>query len=239
MLEVSRLKVRVAKKEVLSEVSFSLKEGDFMALVGPNGAGKSTLVKTILGLIPFEAGEIKLFGEREGRIGHFGVGHFNKIGYLPQKNLYANHLMPASAEEIVFTGIRQGAFDFRAKRRKQQRDKLDRVFEDLAISHLKKEIFNQLSGGEQQKILLARALVDEPRLLILDEPTVSLDEDKKNAFLRVIKNLNEKERVTLLFITHSLSEIRGCINKLLHLNKEIVAHREMNPARELSLELTS
>ena len=229
-LEVNRLKVVIAGKTILRDVSFVLKKGDFMALVGPNGAGKSTLVKTILGLVPLQQGQIKLFGE-----GQNGSLYFEKIGYLPQKNLHINYLMPATGEEIVFTGMRRKVFGFD---KKTQRNKLNQAFKSLAICHLRKRIFNQLSGGEQQKILLARALVDEPQFLILDEPTVSLDEENKTTFLKIVKDLNQEKRTTILFITHSLVEINECINKIFYIDKKIIERseiRDLDPFSSLTL----
>ncbi len=177
------------KRMVISDLSFVVSEGDYLAIIGENGTGKSTLLKGMLGLLKPVSGEISL-----------GIRN-NQIGYLPQQTLSQQHF-PASVEEIVLSGRlnRRGWSPFYTKKDKQA---AERAMERLEISDLKKRCYGELSGGQQQRVLLARALCSASELLLLDEPTAGLDAAVTEEFYRLIGELNQ-EGMTVMMVTHDI-----------------------------------
>ncbi len=177
------------KRVVLSDLSFTVSEGDYLAIIGENGTGKSTLLKGILGLLKPVSGEISL-----------GIRN-NQIGYLPQQTVSQQHF-PASVEEIVLSGRlnQQRWYPFYTKKDKQA---AERAMERLEILDLKKRCYRELSGGQQQRVLLARALCSASKLLLMDEPTAGLDAVVTEEFYQLIKELNQ-EGMTVMMVTHDI-----------------------------------
>lgn len=177
---------------VINSANFEIKKGDFVCVVGANGSGKSTLIKAILGLIKPVAGEV---GLKDGI-------KKTSVGYMPQDKNYEVEF-PATVSEIVLSGA-LGRLKRRPFYRKREKSKLDETLETLKISYLKFEKFSSLSGGERQKVLLARALTATTSLLILDEPSNNLDHDSKKDFYKTLKKLNKSKKLTIIMITHDL-----------------------------------
>lgn len=177
-------------KSVVEGVSFEVDKGDYICIAGENGSGKSTLMKTLLKLTAPIAGNIEM-----------GEGFsFEDIGYLPQQKLMQRDF-PASVREIVLSGTLSGIRSrfFYGKKEKQM---ADTCMERLGISHLKHKSFAQLSGGQQQRVLLARAVCAAKKMLLLDEPVSGLDPVFATEMYELIKELNEKEDITILMISH-------------------------------------
>lgn len=199
------------KKEVVKELTFSIKEGDFLTILGPNGSGKSTLVKTILGLIPPLKGQIKYESSLKK----------NFIGYMMQEaNVEKN--FPASVKEIVLSGNlnRLGLRPFYGK---QEKKRVEEALKLLGITNLKNKSFSDLSGGERQKVLLARSICATEKLLILDEPSNNLDYKAKEDLYQKLNILNKDKKITIIIITHDLDHGAKLGNKVLILGgKEIV-----------------
>ncbi len=214
VLELKSLFVTIESRSILNDVSLVVNQGDFIGLTGPNGAGKSTLVKAVLGLLPQYKGEIYLFGVKQNRF-----NDFEKIGYFPQKNALVRQVIPVSVAEIITTGIANSREGF-LRTNTKLKDKVEKVLEKLQISHLKEKIFSSLSGGEQQKVLLARTLVDEPELIILDEPSTALDSTARNDFLHLLKGLNQGG-ATIIIITHDTGYVGKFAKKILYLDGEV------------------
>ena len=192
---------------VLEHITLDIEEGDFICIVGPNGSGKSTLIKGILGLLKPIKGEVIFHNLSE-----------NFIGYMPQETrVDAN--FPASVLEIVLTGTlnQTKLFSFYTK---EARMRALKSLELLGIFDLQKKSFSELSGGQRQKVLLARSLCATTKLLILDEPSNHLDSKAKKEFYEIIKNLNQKEHITILMITHDLDHHNLIGNKILSLRDE-------------------
>jgi len=190
-------------RDVLENVSFSVESGDFICIVGENGSGKTTLLKTILGLHPVKSGSIY---KKEGLC----------LGYVPQKiNLKRD--FPATAEEIVRTGL------------KTRRPFLSRADKELVRENMKQfgidskrtSRFSALSGGQQQRVLLARALTASRSLLILDEPAGGLDPLAISDLYALLKDLNRKENLTILMVSHDIASAVGCASKILHIDKTV------------------
>lgn len=216
VVSVENLSVCYGQTRVLTGISFMIEEGDFVGLVGPNGGGKTTLVKTILGLVPAVSGEIFLFGKK---IKDFG--DFSKIGYLPQKQSSINKLFPASVEEIVFLGLLSKR-DGLKRISGQDKKEIENVLRVLEILDLKEKMFFDLSGGQQQKTLLARALVGKPELLILDEPSSALDPVSRQGFFKLVAELNRELGITVILITHDTGYIGSYAKKLLYVDGKLI-----------------
>lgn len=202
-------------REVLSHVSFKIETGDYVALAGPNGAGKTTLVKAVLGLLAGWQGEIELFGTP---LADFKGWHL--IGYLAQRANLLNPLFPATVKEVVGLGLlAQKTFPKIITRRDQ--NMIKEALNLLEIYHLTQKRISELSGGEQQRVFLARALVGRPRLLVLDEPTTALDPLVREQFFSILEGLN-RNGVTIVIVTHDTAHIGQYASKLLYLDKRVI-----------------
>ncbi len=215
------------KQAVLQDINFTVNRGDFLAVIGPNGGGKTTLIKLILGLLQPQCGQIKICGQPPRNA-------TNVIGYVPQ---YIDHntSFPATALDVVLMGIFHPRhrlarfFSFTSK--KKEREKAREALATLNIDALAERKISELSGGQRQRILIARALVAEPELLILDEPTASLDTHAQTAFLELLQEVNKK--CTILVVSHDLLGIAtyaksvACVNRTLHYHNNISSSGEL------------
>ena len=203
LMEAKHLDIGYGKKVIYGGLNFSVKAGDFICIVGPNGAGKSTLVKTLLGLIKPLNGEIRFYGLKRGL-----------IGFLPQE-IKIDENFPATVFEIVLSGnlnrLGKRAF-FNQDERKHALSKMKLV----GISELKDRHFVELSGGQRQKVMLARALTATQDLLILDEPSNSLDRKSTKELYATLKKINQNG-ITIMMITHDLDHGNLIGNKILAL----------------------
>jgi len=207
ILQVENLNIAYGHDYVVKDVSFTVNQGDYVNIIGPNGAGKTTLVKAILGLINEYQGSINI--------------HANSVGYLPQKTNNNDKTFPASVKEIVSLGLlakRKYPKLLTASDNKQ----IEEVLKKLGIYHLRYRRIGELSGGEQQRVLLARAIVNNPQILILDEPTSALDPHFKHEFYQFLNRLNQEDGVTILHITHDTGNKESGYNKILYLNRTIL-----------------
>ena len=197
---------------VLEDISFTVQAGDYIGLIGPNGGGKTTLLKVLLGLEK-GTGEIELFGTPLAKF-----TSWNKIGYLAQKSPVSQSRFPIAAEEVVLMGLPgRGA--------RVSRNELKEVYEAMQKTRTREyagRIFNDLSIGQQQRVLLARALVSKPELLILDEPSTALDAQSREMFFDLLGELNTKYHTTILLITHDTGEVGKYISKFMYVDKTLV-----------------
>jgi zinc transport system ATP-binding protein len=215
IIEVKNLSVHYGQTEALKDVSFAIEKGDFIGLAGPNGAGKTTLVKAMLGLIPISNGEIKILGNSIEKFNSWG-----KIGYLPQKSSTVNVLFPATVGEIVTLGLlSQKKLPKRIT--KNDKIKVTQILKELGISDLHNKMISELSGGQQQKVLLARALVSNPEILIFDEPSTALDPNARESFFNLAQKLNKENGIAIIIITHDTGYIGSYANKLMYLDHEL------------------
>lgn len=196
---------------VIDSASFTIDEQDFVCVVGANGSGKSTLIKAILGLIKIKpsSGEI-YFGDSIER---------ESIGFLPQ-DTKTDLNFPATVFEIVLSGT-LGRLGVKAFYRKEDKDKAEEALKKLSISELKNSSFSNLSGGQKQKVLLARALAATSKVLILDEPSNNLDHKSRKKFYDELKELN-KSGLTIIMITHDLDAEDLIGNKIISIKESRV-----------------
>lgn len=208
-VDVNHVSVKYGNHTVLDDISFTLSKGDYIGLVGANGSGKTTLVKSLLGLITVDKGEVIYSNPNM------------KKGYLPQIALTSDSLFPAEVKEIVGIGLLGG------KKRpkimtKMDLAKIDAILERLDILDLKQKRIGDLSGGQQQRVLLARAMVNNPELLILDEPTSALDPRVREAFYALIKDINSVEGTTVVLVSHDLGSVQKYAKKMLVIDRNVL-----------------
>lgn len=210
VLEVDSLTVRYGKMLALDALSFSLQGGEFLAVVGPNGSGKSTLLKCLLGLAPYESGSISLLGQTPEDLPS------EKIGYVPQVKTL-DLTFPASSCELVASGLRR-RWPWRIGRR--EHDRAEAALEQVGIGHLSHRSLSALSGGELQRVYLARALAREPELLVLDEPATGIDATAEQDMYDILDRVNRGQGVTVVMVTHDwLAARHHCSHGLLLKNR--------------------
>ena len=206
MLNVDSLTVRYGKLTALDSVSFALAGCEFLAVVGPNGSGKSSLLKCLLGLAPFQSGSISLLGHAPDELPS------EKIGYVPQvKTLDLS--FPASSCELVASGLRRR---WPWKIGKQEHERAEAALRQVGIGHLSHRSLAALSGGELQRVFLARALARQPQLLVLDEPATGIDATAEQDMYDILERVNREQGVTIIMVTHDwLAARHHCSHALL------------------------
>ncbi|MHA1372321.1 MAG: metal ABC transporter ATP-binding protein, partial [Promethearchaeota archaeon] len=192
ILEFVDVDVQLGKNLVLSKINLKVYKGEYIGLIGKNGSGKSTLLRTALGIIKPLHGTVKYYGSALNR------RHFERIGYVPQMHPINRHF-PATVSDVVEMGL------YKAPRRmkltkKEKQNKIMLALHKVKLENYINRPFGHLSGGEQQKALLAHALVREPEILLLDEPTSALDFTMTKDFLKLLNELNHKYGITLIVI---------------------------------------
>lgn len=207
LIDIKNLSLGYDGNIVLKNVNLKIEENDFICVVGPNGSGKSTLIKGILGLIKPISGTITFNNLKQ-----------NFIGYMPQETKVDSNF-PASALEIVLSGTlnKKRMSLFYTKEDKKLAIKNLKI---LGIENLKNKHFSELSGGQRQKVLLARSLCATSKLLILDEPSNNLDSKSKKNLYDILKNLNKNYNITIIMITHDLDHNNLIGNKILSLRED-------------------
>ncbi len=210
-----------AKEKVLEEVSLSVPHGDFASIVGPNGSGKTTLLKLFLGLLKPDSGDIRIFGEMPEKANL-------RIGYMPQY-AHVDIQFPVTVLDVILMGRLGYTRGGRYSREDRKAAKLS--LEEVNLSGLEKHLFSELSGGQRQRVLIARALCGEPELLLLDEPTASIDPEIQEALFEILEELNE--RMTILLVSHDLGFVSQVVKSVICVNRQVVVH----PTSEINGEI--
>lgn len=208
-VDVRDLEFSYSNNKIIKDTSFSIEIGDFAAIIGSNGSGKSTLMKLILGELEADHGSIKIMDKQVEK-----DMAFPKLRYVAQLGLGSNYSFPASCYELVSTGIYKG---FGRKLSGEDKRKIDQAFDLVGMSEYKKTNIGKLSGGQRQRVLLARALVSQPDILMLDEPTAGIDKETSQSFYELLDELNSKENLTIINITHDLEKIYKFTNRVFSL----------------------
>ncbi|MFA6789720.1 MAG: metal ABC transporter ATP-binding protein [Arcobacteraceae bacterium] len=204
---------KVSYKNILCDISLSIEKGEYVAIIGPNGGGKSTLLKLILKRLEKDSGNITLFSTPQERF-----KEYYKIGYVTQNSVQIDTNFPATVEEIIKLGFayKTSFFTKITPKENQYMEYLMRIFDILDI---KKQLIGDLSGGQRQRVMITRALLNRPKLLILDEPNAGIDEASQTTFYTLLKELNKTEKLTIVFVTHDLGRLKEDVNKVFHINK--------------------
>jgi len=213
VIDIKNLWFSFNGEQVLKDVNFTLYHKEFLAMIGPNGGGKTTLLKLMLGLLKADRGEIRVFGRPPRQVAR-------RIGYVPQ-NIHINKNFPISVLDVVLMGrLRSGI-----SRSHYKKD--DLIAAQAALGKVEMEQFNnrhidELSGGQRQRVFIARALVTDPEILILDEPTASIDAKGQAQIYTILKALNEK--VTILVVSHDLLALSSYIKSVACVNRRVHFH---------------
>ena len=210
-VEISNLTVKYPEVVALDDVSFVIEQGDFLGIIGPNGAGKSTLFDSMLGLNTTYTGTIKFFDQdiKKSKTYH------QEIGYVPQKPEFESNF-PATVSDVVRMGLRKKSDD----------NKVDEILQQLMLHELRDRRIGALSGGQLQRVFIAKALVHDPKILILDEPNTGVDQQSINLFFGILKELNSKQGITIIWSSHDLDAVNKLANHVACLNRTLFFHGE-------------
>lgn len=235
VLEVADVSIKYNGYPAVDKINFSVKEGDLLGIVGPNGAGKTTLFKAIIGLQNY-TGSIKLFGY-EGKDYH---PLLPLIGYVSQKVNFEQNF-PATVQEIVSMGLlpekklAKGAILLQNcgyiwnrvyNKLEKDSDKVLRTLKTVGLESLKDRRIGDLSGGELQRVFIAKALVKDPVLLILDEPVTGVDMEAQSKFYNLLKTINKENKITIVWSSHDLEAISKLANRVACMNRKLFFHGE-------------
>jgi zinc transport system ATP-binding protein len=221
IIEIKNLSFSYDKQKILENINLSVKEKDFLAIIGPNGGGKSTLLKLILGINPIKDGSIHTFGELPKK-------NLARIGYVPQ-NTNVNTDFPIKVIEVVLMGHigeKRPLFGY------AEHEKLCALgaLEQVGMKAFANEKIGSLSGGQRQRVMIARALCAHPQILILDEPTASIDIEGQKKIYQLLETLNSY--ITIIVVSHDISVIMQYANTVVHINKTLSYHDVSNLKRE-------
>ena len=208
IVDIEKLTVDYAGIKALDSISFGIDEGDFLGIIGPNGAGKSTLFRCMLRLHTQYDGMIRFFGQdiKDSK------KYLSQIGFVPQKPVIDKNF-PATVREVV--SMSQNSNDSK---------KVDEVLQKVWMHELADRRIGDLSIGQQQRIFIAKALVNSPRILILDEPVIGLDVYNQDLFFQILSELNTKEKISIIWSSHDLDAVERLANKVACLNKTLFFH---------------
>jgi zinc transport system ATP-binding protein len=213
IVEIRNLSVKYPNGVMALEgINIDVNQKDLIALIGPNGAGKSTLLKVILGLTKTTSGSIKLFGSSD--LGK----NLKYVGYVPQSAQARDPNLPFSVYETVMLGRTPVAGLFHGMK-DEDRQKVEETLKLFGIYELKDRKIGQLSGGQSQRVFLAKAMVAEPKLLLLDEPTSGVDTSSKKEFYNILDRLNKERGITVILSSHDIGVITKIANRVLCVNK--------------------
>ena len=209
LVSVQSISYNYNSESVLENVSFDVEEGDFLGIIGPNGAGKTTLFHCMLGLLNSYSGKITILNQDIKKYKKI----FKKIGYIPQKKSI-DQKFPLTVKELVSLSLP----------RNTSKNIVLEILKQVGLYKLKNKTIGQLSGGQQQRVLIAKALVNNPIILMLDEPTNELDHKSQNDFYSLLKELNEKNKITIIWSSHDMDAVNKYANKVSCINKRMFFH---------------
>jgi len=225
VVQIQGLTYSIGGIPILEDVELRIERGDYLAVLGPNGGGKSTLLKLMIGLLKQDSGSISVLGAPPGEAG-------GRIGYLPQHTHVAQSF-PITVLDAVCMGMVQPGFGGIAGlfHPGEAKDKARQALERVNMQKFESRNLARLSGGQKQRVFIARALVDCPELLLLDEPTASVDSASRDSLLRLLAELNEE--MTVIMVSHDISSLASgvksvaCVNKTLHFHRAPVLTGDM------------
>ncbi len=222
VIDIKNLWFSFNGEPVLQNVNFALHHKEFLAMIGPNGGGKTTLLKLILGLLKADRGDIRILGQNPRQAARH-------IGYVPQ-DVHINKKFPISVLDVVLMGRLRSGINW-SHHKRNDRICAQAALEKVEMDQFKNRHIDELSGGQRQRVFIARALVTEPEILILDEPTASVDAKGQAGIYTILKNLNEK--VTILVVSHDLLALSSYIKSVACVNRHVHFHGAAEVTEEM------
>lgn len=204
-IEIKDLDVNYGNINVLKNLSVNIKHNEFVGIIGPNGGGKTTLLKAILGLVKPVKGSVS-------------INKDSLIGYVPQYSQF-DRTFPIEVIDVILMGKLPKKIKWFSTISNEDKKQAESIMKDLGIYELKNRQIGKLSGGQLQKVLIARALVADPQIFILDEPTSNIDTNSKKDIFRILKKLNNNK--TILIVSHDLEELAKYIDSIICVNKTV------------------
>lgn len=231
---LTHAEVQVRTRRILGPLSLDVREGELLGVVGPNGAGKSTLLRVLTGTQPLAGGELKLLGRHADGSVPLDAGSLRGlVGYLLQHHHFAADL-PFTVHDVVALGALPRVQRLWGWRVSQAHDRIDAALDRLGLQPLRSSLYRELSGGERQKVQIARLLVQDANLLLLDEPTAGLDPDWQERLTTMIADLHDERGRTMIMVTHDISRLPQCCDRVLLLRDGKL--RALGPTAEVLTE---
>jgi zinc transport system ATP-binding protein len=216
-IEIHAVHYRIDGKVILENINLQLEEGRFLGIIGPNGGGKTTLLRIVLGILEPTAGEVRIFGKTPREAVRERV-----FGYLPQSQKIEINF-PASATDVVMMGLYPQIGPLRLP----SRDEIQRARSLLGVMGMEGMgdlPFGSLSGGEQQRVSIARALVHNPRILVMDEPSTGIDVVGQEDFYHLLRSLQKRYQLTILMVSHDIGTVSSYVDEIACLNRSLHCH---------------
>lgn len=222
VIEISNLQFAFSGQPVLEDVNVSIRRGEFLAIIGPNGGGKTTLLKLMLGLLNPDRGKISIFGQPPRKVTH-------RIGYVPQ-NVHINKDFPITVLDVVLMG-RLGAVKGRPGYSKADGRAARAVLEQLTMWEFHDRRIGNLSGGQLQRVFIARALVADPEILFMDEATASIDAQGRSNLYHLMQELNQSK--TIAVVSHDLMVLSSYVKSVACVNRNLLYHEAAEVTTEM------
>ena len=215
-LSIENLFLSYGKNQVLKDINLEIEDKHFLGIIGPNGGGKTSLLKVISGLSEYDQGSVKIYGKNIKECDGY-------IGYVPQASEF-DKSFPINVLDVILLGSLKAKFKLFENFSDRSVQNAEKIMRDLNIYNLKNRQIGQLSGGQLQKVLIARALMTDPKILLLDEPTASIDTSSTTHIYDLLSNLNDK--ITIIVVTHNLEAVSSYFDSIACLNKKLYHHNE-------------
>lgn len=208
LIQVRNISFSYDTKTVLENINFDIYEQEFIGLIGANGSGKTTLIKILLGLEKAQSGSIQFFGSD---ISALNSGR--NIAYISQRASHFNLSFPATVEEVVMTGLYSKIGLFKRPSSEDYAE-VEKALIQVDMQNFQKQLIGTLSGGQLQRVLLAKALIGKPKILFLDEPTAGVDSKNEIAIYKLLKNLNHEQKICIILISHDIAAVTEYTQRL-------------------------
>lgn len=221
IVRVKNLYFGYDEKLALEDINIDIYRGDYLGIVGPNGSAKSTLLKLILGLLKPQKGNIEIFGQDIKAFKQWG-----RIGYIAQKATSFNSGFPATVEEVVAANLFPKIGLFKSIK-KQDKEKVHETLKFVGMEDYRDRLIGNLSGGQQQKVFIARTLISEPEIIFLDEPTVGIDIESQKEFYDLLQRFNSEINITIVMVSHDIGVITEKVNRIACMgDKKLIVHNK-------------
>ncbi len=215
ILSVENLCVKANGHHLIENITFSVEKGSIVAIIGPNGAGKTTLVKTLLGLVPAAAGTVSFFGGPPNK-----NSFHSRVGYVPQ-SLDFDRTIPLTVSELLGFNV-PPIYTFHMVRKQSEKEHVEELLGRVGAQGLSQRKVGSLSGGELQRVMIAKAIVNDPEILILDEPASGVDIEGQERFYDLVQRLNKEKGLTVILISHDLNIVYRYADNVLCLNRKLI-----------------